>query len=128
MSAKYEKLMADVEEYLEGADAPQDVVEAALDAMSFVASLNQMFKENGAPVPDEPDMAVLENYMDGVHESWQPHAFSCRRSRSHRYPRSCELCPHSLRRMTWHSRILMGTQDLRYLWPFGKGSQGLQTD
>lgn len=42
-------------------------LDAGADAMSFVLNLHKMFKENGADLPDEPDIRRLEQIIDGVH-------------------------------------------------------------
>lgn len=41
--------------------------EKALDALAFVESLHQLFKDNGMTEQDEPDLNELENLIDALH-------------------------------------------------------------
>lgn len=63
--SKYEDYMYELENEL--VEPGDEAVDAALDAMAFVKSLHDMFKENGVSLPDEPDCNALENIIDGVH-------------------------------------------------------------
>lgn len=59
----YEELMDD----LESGDPSDETLEAAMDAMAFVQSLHNMFRDNGVGLEEEPDCSTLENLIDGVH-------------------------------------------------------------
>ena len=62
--------MSNYDTYLEelenGDDVSSEALEAASDSLAFVTSLHDMFKENGVDVPEEPNVSVLENIIDGV--------------------------------------------------------------
>ena len=40
--------------------------EQAAEAMAFVQSIHNLFKDNGVDLPDDPDVGTLENLFDGV--------------------------------------------------------------
>lgn len=45
----------------------QEAREKALDAISFVESLHQMFKDNGMTTKEDADVDELENLVDALH-------------------------------------------------------------
>lgn len=60
----YEDAAAAIEEKT---DPSLEAREKALDAISFVESLHQMFKDNGMTTKEEPDVDELENLIDALH-------------------------------------------------------------
>jgi len=60
----------DYEEHIveiEGAVFPSKAsLEAAADALGFVHTLNEALRENGADLPEEPDVDKLGSTLDGV--------------------------------------------------------------
>ena len=44
----------------------RDAREKALDALAFVESLHQLFKDNGMTTTEEPDVNELENLVDAL--------------------------------------------------------------
>ena len=55
-----------LEELENGDDVSSDALEAAADSLAFVTSLHAVFRDNGYDLPEEPDMASLENILDGM--------------------------------------------------------------
>lgn len=62
MSDLYEKYIENVED--SGLD--DDTSNAAADALAFVVTLHDMFKENGVNLPEDPDTSALESVLDGM--------------------------------------------------------------
>lgn len=60
----YEEAAKQIEEERDPSDEAR---EKALDAISFVESLHQMFKDNGMTTKDEADVDELENLIDALH-------------------------------------------------------------
>lgn len=46
---------------------PEESREKALDALAFVESLHQLFKDNGMTTKEEPDVNELENLVDALY-------------------------------------------------------------
>lgn len=60
----YEEAAAAIEEKT---DPSLEAREKALDAIAFVESLHQMFKDNGMTTKEEADVDELENLIDALH-------------------------------------------------------------
>jgi hypothetical protein len=60
---KYEDLIAEIDQ---SGNPNEEAKEAATDAMALVLSLHNVFKENGVDLPEEPDCALLDSYIDSV--------------------------------------------------------------
>lgn len=60
----YEEAAASIEE---SENPSQEAREKALDAIAFVESLHQMFKDNGMTVKEDADVDELENLIDALH-------------------------------------------------------------
>jgi len=60
----FEEAAKQIEEERDPADEAR---EKALDAIAFVESLHQMFKDNGMTTKEEADVDELENLIDALH-------------------------------------------------------------
>jgi hypothetical protein len=61
--SKYETYLEELEN---GDDVSNEALEAAADSLAFVTALYNVFRDNGYDLPAEPDMASLENVLDGM--------------------------------------------------------------
>jgi len=60
----YEEATLAIEDEANPSSEARDI---AVDALNFVQSLHQMFKDNGMTSKDEPDVDELENLIDALH-------------------------------------------------------------
>lgn len=61
--------MSNYDTYIEEIDAgvlSEEALEASADALGFVQALHNMFRENGYDMPEDPEVSLLENAVDGM--------------------------------------------------------------
>lgn len=61
--SKYEEYIGELESTIVPSD---DALEAATEALAFVENLNALLRENGAELPEEPNVDKIGTVLDGV--------------------------------------------------------------
>lgn len=64
----YEEMMEQMEAVIgkESSFVTDETAESAVDAMTFVKSLHQVFKDSGMTASEEPNLAEMENLFDSM--------------------------------------------------------------